>query len=1069
MKSKFIKGILTTLLLGTALVACKHEHTWDDGVVTIPATEISDGVKIYTCTSCDQTKIEIIPKTGTSTCNHSWDAGVITTQPTTTSEGIKEFTCSLCGGKTYEVVPKIDEETKFTVTYDANGGSGYEMVDLNQYSAGDKVTVKANTFTAPAGKEFINWNEEADGSGSYHNVNSSFKIYSNVTLYAQWLDEEIPDDGEHLIKVNAPSGVTCTLNKTKAEEGETITLTITLSSGMTLNGDPTSTQVSLTKTSENKYTFTMPNSQVTINVKATIDGDVILTGGIVAKLTDDDNDGIYSADVACNDKTSYDFTYVVKDSNNNPVRLSSLKLDETKCNAPITFSTGSEQLRITGGATYTFYYNSNLPDYNCYVQRKSVDVLPSGSNNTFLNSLFEGSMRSQTTVHPQGLTSITYEKTVNGNDTEQGYKVANEKYVYKKISDTESFAVSEDKTTSKNSYVYKNIDTSKNIYSIVNTYKKADGNNEPSDNVWTLDPYGYMQSDKERCLPYSAKQDIVSNDLYRDTSRYQITEREAYRNVSMAAHYSSELEYEIHDSLRGDFDGSAVINAATAEGSSINITSTRASTGFRVKVKSQLEYNHQATSGTTDSTMEFAFVYDVELTFLTNGDLYSLNYLENYYTKDSWNFESHTPKASATPIVRNIKASYKYNERFDRSEVLGDFNPDDYFISSIDKLSFYNEVTGNKDPNLSKVNFDDKIEIIPYLEGGVKASIVDEFVYSPATALDAWQYGYADSSDKSVIDETPYGPKAVGTGTCTVTFGNHLENVNGPTKDVNMFVYAGGTFRGLFVNCNEKGYDSYQGPHADYMYGIAGKTMTFYIDSSQNTGCPVSYHMVMVGKKGPRTVYSGTSEYFTVVNSVGTCDDDIWEAEGCPMVVGHALTLNFNTEASNALTEQKTIDIIFMSDYYEDPTRVTTLHVVVGPAQPSVINSKYTATYMYKEDNTKKYEDGTVEFMSNGVGKITEVIYSMDGNVLYTNIFNFTYVENNNNSIDAIITSVSIQEPDLPKTASSYHVAFERQLNGLLGVCLYVDDGGDIYGYTSEEDEGVRTVETLDGFERVND
>ena len=344
-------------------------------------------------------------------------------------------------------------------------------------------------------------------------------------------------------------------------------------------------------------------------------------------------------------------------------------------------------------STYTFYYDSNEPDFNCYVVRKTVDVLP--MNSRTLYSLFDGRMRSQTTVHPQGLTSITYKKNVNGNDTEQGYKITNEEYVYKKISDTESFAVSTNKVAANaKSYVYKNIDTANNVYSIINTYGKdimedhrVVGNNEQDDNVWNLDPYAESIDGGKRGIPYSAKQDIVDNHLYNETSRYQITKREAYRNINMAAHYSSALEYEIYQSIRGDFDGEAIINAANKEGSHVTIVSTpRGNTGFQVDVNSQLEYNHEESGSTADVTQQYAFVYSAQFMFKANGDLYSLDYVEKYYTKNAWDFVNHAPKAGAAGITTKIEVQYGYDPVGDRSAILGDFNPNDYFISSIDKL-----------------------------------------------------------------------------------------------------------------------------------------------------------------------------------------------------------------------------------------------------------------------------------------------------------------------------------------------------------------------------------------------
>ena len=42
----------------------KAVHTWDNGVVTTPATETTSGVMTYTCTVCGVTKTETIPATG---------------------------------------------------------------------------------------------------------------------------------------------------------------------------------------------------------------------------------------------------------------------------------------------------------------------------------------------------------------------------------------------------------------------------------------------------------------------------------------------------------------------------------------------------------------------------------------------------------------------------------------------------------------------------------------------------------------------------------------------------------------------------------------------------------------------------------------------------------------------------------------------------------------------------------------------------------------------------------------------------------------------------------------------
>ena len=80
--------------------------------------------------------------------------------------------------------------TTYTVTYDANGGTGTLEDSNSPYDDGSTVTVLANTFTRD-GYTFSNWNTAADGSGTDYDANDTFTITGNTTLYAQW-DEVIP-------------------------------------------------------------------------------------------------------------------------------------------------------------------------------------------------------------------------------------------------------------------------------------------------------------------------------------------------------------------------------------------------------------------------------------------------------------------------------------------------------------------------------------------------------------------------------------------------------------------------------------------------------------------------------------------------------------------------------------------------------------------------------------------------------------------------------------------------------------------------------------------------------------
>ncbi|MBR6437582.1 MAG: InlB B-repeat-containing protein [Bacteroidales bacterium] len=76
-------------------------------------------------------------------------------------------------------------EAVYTVTYDANGGTG-TMTDGNSpYTSGSTVTVLNNTFIRD-GYDFSIWNTQNDGNGTDYEYGDEFEITANTTLYAQW-------------------------------------------------------------------------------------------------------------------------------------------------------------------------------------------------------------------------------------------------------------------------------------------------------------------------------------------------------------------------------------------------------------------------------------------------------------------------------------------------------------------------------------------------------------------------------------------------------------------------------------------------------------------------------------------------------------------------------------------------------------------------------------------------------------------------------------------------------------------------------------------------------------------
>ena len=98
----------------------------------------------------------------------------------------------------------------YTVTYDANGGSG-TMTDKNSpYAYGAAATVLTNGFTRSR-YTFTGWNTQADGKGTSCKAGDSIDVTGNIVLYAQWSKNSSHDDDDDkyffaIQKVDAQDG-----------------------------------------------------------------------------------------------------------------------------------------------------------------------------------------------------------------------------------------------------------------------------------------------------------------------------------------------------------------------------------------------------------------------------------------------------------------------------------------------------------------------------------------------------------------------------------------------------------------------------------------------------------------------------------------------------------------------------------------------------------------------------------------------------------------------------------------------------------------------------------------------
>lgn len=149
------------------------------------------------------------------------------------------FFLFVSGGATVIESIEITYIPKYTVTYNANGGTGDAPAVASYYEAASVTAAAANTFTVPSANHTFNtWNTKADGSGTSYPAGEAFSMPgANITLYAQW-NRNIPVDGNNEITedVTVAAGETVTISSiTKIPNGRTLTINGTLVSATAAN------------------------------------------------------------------------------------------------------------------------------------------------------------------------------------------------------------------------------------------------------------------------------------------------------------------------------------------------------------------------------------------------------------------------------------------------------------------------------------------------------------------------------------------------------------------------------------------------------------------------------------------------------------------------------------------------------------------------------------------------------------------------------------------------------------------------------------------------------------------
>ena len=201
--------------------AKNHVHSWDSGEVSTPATCTQDGVRTYTCTSCNETKTETISALGHTPVT---DAAVA---PTCTKTGLTEGShCSVCHEVlvAQEVVPAAGHKYENGVCTVCGTRDPDAAAPVQSGTLGDKVT------EIESGSQYAIVFQGTTGSFSLRQDGTSVQAEKLTAGQGDALDQEliwtIQEQGEGYVITTQMNGQTYYLTRGKVFTGFGYRLTL---------------------------------------------------------------------------------------------------------------------------------------------------------------------------------------------------------------------------------------------------------------------------------------------------------------------------------------------------------------------------------------------------------------------------------------------------------------------------------------------------------------------------------------------------------------------------------------------------------------------------------------------------------------------------------------------------------------------------------------------------------------------------------------------------------------------------------------------------------------------------
>lgn len=871
-------------------------------------------------------------------------------------------------------------------------------------------------------KDVASDNTSNNASGDTKNSDVTSDQSQTSNLPSDDDSEEVVEENVIYVKENNNVTYDCV---SKAYTGDIVEITITAKDGfmvtsVTCNGEACSGQNGV-------YSFVMPNTSAIIEIKSSL----VDTTGYV--LVSSDGEQSYakfiqegSLFVARDVSFASDSTVAYQIDG---VKLSCVKVNTEKSFANISVLGSGAGFKIAGNATYDFYYDPADLETPCYVIRTKVNNLP--TSESMVAALFNGSIKSTSTLNPIGVNHVEYSAPLLG-----------ENYTWDLYSNNSSLATIKDASNTEVGIVYKA--QKDNVYEVIDEYAESS--------------YGggnYLE--KSDSTIYSGKYDVVGK-IESGKSNYQRTQADVNIDASSYSHNMESLYFDSYmafsngyvnnvmddvDVIGGYFDPTTMLPDSSA-----SVTSSLVGDNGDFKVSINYYVMWQNSSFYDNASAYITYSFDV--TFDKAGAPKEGSYKETIFTDEYYNFSTNKfiVKPTSVKAASYFTFSYGYGAALEGQPNV-DTTP--YFISELTNISY----TG-KEGNEGSVSVSEELKNSEGSTGDYNHYGLS-FDFAPSTALDAWQYGISASSNKKVIapkrTDSPYQFVALGFGDTDLTISNHTKNGATTTGIYKLTVKEEPFVISAFMNTAtcDAAY-RYEDIYANKGDIYAGKTYTVQMNAStkthntltNNMGLEFSFKSAVINKTDGKTVE--TTDYASLITL--KYDDETG-----------LLTFDVKKTKLDADVNYVTITINISSTYSSDEIwRNSQIMLYLHPGEEaleSIVGTWDSTDTTYNDNVVFTDTDSTTHS-----GYKTGVISYYDTTEKVTNTYEFSYL------YDSTVPNLSVYLDTINgkalDSASMYEFKATVYEDNQIGFYLLqtVWAGGDditeteILGYYEDDDEG---------------